>query len=137
MRRAWPFLVAVPLLVMAAALAIIARPTVPGFAQYAPEAALERGRLLYTGSCASCHGQNGEGGGVPGLGLPRLDAGGTAWQLSDIDLTRIIRNGRGAMPGIGNSWTKEGLGAVLTLLRSWWSPEQRTAHDADPQTRAP
>lgn len=137
-RRIWPFTPVLAALAAAlAALAIVAPPTGTAFAQYAPKAALQHGQALYTGSCASCHGLHGEGAGMPGLGIPRLDAGGTAWQLADLDLRLIIRDGKGAMPGIGTIWTREDLGTVLTLLRSWWTPEQQRAHDAGPQTPAP
>lgn len=130
MRRTWPFvafLACLPALVAVVAVAALGRPS---YAQYTPEAALEHGRALYTGTCASCHGLHGEGAGMPGLGIPRIDAAGTTWQMSDIDLTLLIRNGKGAMPGVGGTWSKEDVGTVLTFLRSLWSPEQRQAHDA-------
>lgn len=134
MRRSWALallLALVPVAVLATAL------SQPGFAQYTPEASLERGHELYMGTCASCHGQRGEGAGMLGLGIPRIDAQGAAWQSSDIDLTLLIRNGKGAMPGVGGTWSKEDVAAVLRLMKSWWTPEQLEARGEAPQTGAP
>jgi len=130
-RRGWPFTAVLALLPVLTLLAALAQST---FAQFTPEAALEHGRTLYTGTCASCHGLHGEGAGMPGLGIPRIDAGGTAPQLSDIDLTLLIRNGAGAMPGVGGTWSQEDVASVITLLRSWWTPERQAA-GAGPQTQ--
>lgn len=87
---------------------------------------------LYETTCAACHGPRGQGGGIPGMGIPPLDAGGTAWQKGDIDLQLIVRNGSGSMPGVGGSWTAADVRAVLDLIASWWTPQQRSRHAAAP-----
>jgi len=126
--RTWPAALGLGLLT-AAALAGLLSATTPAFAQYTPAAALAHGRTLFTGACASCHGVRGQGAGMDGLGIPRLDAQGTAWRLSDVDLALLIRDGKGAMAGVGDTWSKEDIATVLTLLRSWWTPEQLRTHD--------
>lgn len=123
-------------LLLASSLALVAAAlgaallTRPSFAQDTPEPVLAHGRALYADTCAACHGTQGEGAGIPGLGIPPIDGDGNAWQLSDIDLTLLLRNGKGAMPGVGGSWSKEDVAAVLALLKRFWTPEQRAAHDA-------
>jgi len=102
--------------------------TLQGQAQPKPD--LQRAENLFTGTCAACHGVRGQGAGMPGMGLPALDASSTAWQKSDVELTLVIRDGKGVMPGVGNTWTDADIRDVLALLQTWWTPEQRAQHDA-------
>lgn len=107
------------------------------FAQTGPDPVLDHARTLYAETCAACHGLRGEGAGMPGLGIPRIDAAGSSWQLDPLDLTLLIRSGKGTMPGVGGSWSKADIAAVVALLETWWTPAQRQAYDARSQTQGP
>jgi mono/diheme cytochrome c family protein len=118
------------LVIALSGVALAVLPAVAALAQLTPSAGLERAQTLYQASCASCHGDHGQGAAMPGLGLPRLDSGGTTWQQSDAALALLIRNGSGLMAGVGTAWSDEDVNAVLNLIRSWWTPEQQRRHDA-------
>jgi cytochrome c oxidase subunit 2 len=69
----------------------------------------ELGEEMWSGVCAKCHGQLGEG----GIG-PRLAGSAT---LQDPDaIENIVRNGRGQMPAVGADWSDEQLSALTTYL---------------------
>lgn len=77
--------------------------------------AAPNGAKLYGQNCASCHGQNGDGGiGVP-LALPSFQAG-----ISDDYLHKTIRLGRPGrvMPGFSNLKDDE-IEAIVRHVRSW------------------
>jgi mono/diheme cytochrome c family protein len=102
----------------------------PVLAQDEPSPDFQRATALYNASCVACHGPYGSGAAMPGLGIPPLDAQGTAWQNSAIDLQFIIKGGKGTMPGVGGSWTQQDVRDVLALIRTWWTPEQQKQFDA-------
>lgn len=102
----------------------------PVVAQDEPSPDLQRASTLYNRDCVACHGPYGSGAAMPGLGIPPLDAQGTAWQTSAIDLQFLIKGGKGTMPGVGNSWTQQDVRDVLALIRTWWTPEQQKQFDA-------
>jgi mono/diheme cytochrome c family protein len=106
-------------------------------AQDAPEPDFQRAATLYNTTCVACHGPYGSGAAMPGLGIPPLDAQGTAWQKSAIDLQFIIKGGKGSMPGVGGSWSKQDVLDVLALMRTWWTPAQQKQHDALSGTSTP
>lgn len=64
------------------------------------------GRTEFQGVCATCHGMQGEG----GYG-PALSANSILTQKSALE--SIVRNGRGLMPPVGNTWTDEQLNALV------------------------
>lgn len=99
-------------------------------------ATLQHAEALYLDDCASCHGRQGQGAGMPGMELPALDATGTAWQKTDPELETIVKSGAGLMPGVGTTWSKDDILAVLAMIRSWWTPEQLSRH-ADLATKSP
>lgn len=103
-------------------------PASPAASAPLDEAQLQRAQTLFRDTCASCHGPTGGGAGMPGLGLPPLDASSPTWQKSDVELILTIRNGAGVMPGVGRSWTDDEIALVLALIRSWWTPEQQAQH---------
>ena len=110
--------------------AAVSPATPPLVAQDPPEPDFQRAATLYNASCLACHGPYGSGAAMPGLGIPPLDAQGTAWQKSAIDLQFIVKTGKGSMPGVGSSWTQQDVRDVLALMRTWWTPEQQKQHDA-------
>ena len=116
--------------VAAADPAAAAREAPPLLAQEPPQPDFQRATNLYNASCVACHGPYGSGAAMPGLGIPPLDAQGTAWQRTAIDLQFVIKGGKGSMPGVGGSWTQQDVRDVLALMRTWWAPEQQKHYDA-------
>lgn len=127
----------------AAAVIFLAFPA-DAFFHDAPDIA--RGRVLYEGKCASCHGVNLEGqpnwqsanedGTYP---APPHDATGHTWHHGDAMLRDYIRRGGQAvlddmgvdftsgMPGFGGELTEDDIEAVLDYLKSTWSDDIRAA----------
>ena len=68
------------------------------------------GKAEFQGVCATCHGMQGEG----GYGLA-LQSSSLVTQLASLD--SIVRNGRGKMPPVGKTWTKEQMQALLAYLK--------------------
>ena len=106
--------------------------------------AVRVGALVYGRHCASCHGARGEGAsdwkradarGV--LPPPPHDSTGHTWHHADGLLFRIVDRGtaaalgdpslaaRTAMPPFGDSLSAAEIRAVLTYIKTWWTPEQR------------
>jgi len=63
------------------------------------------GRAEFQGVCATCHGMQGQGGYGPNLSQNPLLTQPSA-------LESIVRNGRGKMPPVGNTWTAEQIRAL-------------------------
>jgi cytochrome c oxidase subunit II len=77
----------------------------------ATSVASDLGRSEFTGVCATCHGMHGEGGYGPNLSSnPLLTQPG--------GLTAIVRNGRGKMPAVGDTWTAGQMQALVSYLRA-------------------
>ena len=67
------------------------------------------GEETWEGTCAKCHGEDGEG----GIG-PRL--AGSPTLTNEEALTQIVRNGRGQMPAVGADWSDEHIQALVDYL---------------------
>jgi cytochrome c oxidase subunit 2 len=67
------------------------------------------GRSQFNGVCAKCHGPGGEGDYGPNLTENTL-----LQQPAGIE--QIVRNGRGRMPAVGNTWTQKQMDALTTYL---------------------
>jgi cytochrome c oxidase subunit 2 len=74
-------------------------------------AAGELGRAEFQGVCATCHGMQGQGGYGPNLSNNTL-----LTQASS--LASIVRDGRGNMPAVGDSWTKAQMSALVGYAKS-------------------
>lgn len=92
--------------------------------------ALETGRLAYTGSCAVCHGVNGDGRGTFGNALypaaSNLQEHDTQ-EKSDAQLFWITKNGLSfvGMPAYGDRYDDAQIWAIVTYIRSLGDPENR------------
>jgi cytochrome c oxidase subunit 2 len=73
-------------------------------------AGADLGRAEFQGVCATCHGMQGQG----GYG-PALDVNQIVTQAAGLD--PIVRNGRGKMPPVGLTWTKNQMDALLAYLK--------------------
>jgi cytochrome c oxidase subunit II len=71
----------------------------------------ELGRAEFQGVCATCHGMQGQGGYGPSLSQNSL-------LTQETGLAAIVRNGRGNMPPVGDSWTNAQLKALLDYAKS-------------------
>jgi mono/diheme cytochrome c family protein len=80
-----------------------------------------RGRALFRGNCAACHGRNGEGGIGNALRAPSFLA-----MASDAFIRETIIRGRGhtAMPA-GYEFRPEDIADLLAFVRSWSRPASR------------
>ncbi|WP_372634947.1 c-type cytochrome [Fodinibius sp.] len=82
----------------------------------------ERGKDLYSTSCATCHQQNGQG--IEGMGVPLVDSKWVLGQASH--LIRILLDGKEGdmrMPPAGHHSDEE-LAAIATYLRRAWGHEE-------------
>jgi cytochrome c oxidase subunit 2 len=68
------------------------------------------GKAEFQGVCATCHGMQGQGDYGPALQSSSLVANAAS-------LDAIVRNGRGKMPPVGKTWTKEQLDALLAYVK--------------------
>lgn len=109
-----------------------------------------KGRQVYLQSCARCHGENAEG--APNwqrpdargdLPAPPHDDQGHTWRHSDAELREIIRGGMRdrfnktpdlTMPPFKDQLRGEEIDAVITYLKSLWSPEHRRYQEAMSRT---
>jgi cytochrome c oxidase subunit 2 len=74
-------------------------------------ATADLGRAEFEGVCATCHGMQGQGGYGPTLSNNPLIT-----QPAAVD--EIIRNGRGNMPPVGDSWTDQQVNALVTFMKT-------------------
>jgi cytochrome c oxidase subunit II len=73
------------------------------------EGTSELGEELWTGVCAKCHGDEGEGGIAPRIG-------GSAVLSDAAAIEDIVRNGRRTMPPVGSGWSEEQMNALTDYL---------------------
>ncbi len=109
-------------------------------------AQVARGKVLYAGQCASCHGTRLEGqpnwqsrkadGRLP---APPHDATGHTWHHPDEDLFKITKQGIAAfappgyssdMPAFGGKLSDADIWAVLAFIKSSWPEDIRRRHAA-------
>ncbi len=107
-----------------------------------PQPSTASGQQLYQQYCASCHGAQGEG--QPDWQKPRPDGTypapphdwtGHTWHHSDAVLMKIILDGgasvappgyRSGMPAFRGQLTEQEVRAILSYIKGWWKPEQRS-----------
>ena len=103
---------------------------------------VQAGRAVYQQYCASCHGAKAQG--APNwqerdehgeLPAPPHDAEGHTWRHSDAELYGMVSKGwrdpfnkttRLTMPAFGDVLSLQQIGAVITYLKTLWTPEQRS-----------
>ena len=93
-----------------------------GTVELASPEVLAQGETIYRENCVACHGDNGEG----NVG-PALNGSAHAWHHADALLLSFIRDG---IPGTqmahqDDKLSEEEINAVISYLKSWWSPQQR------------
>jgi mono/diheme cytochrome c family protein len=89
-----------------------------------------RGAELYQLHCVACHG-GATGGHIADVPPPH-NAEGHTWHHEDCLLMDIVRDGMPQregypeMPAFGDVLTDEDIEAILSHIKTWWEPEQRT-----------
>jgi cytochrome c oxidase subunit 2 len=68
------------------------------------------GRAEFQGVCATCHGMKGQGDYGPAIGTNPIITQARG-------LESLLRNGKGKMPAVGKSWTKQQLDELLAYLK--------------------
>lgn len=81
-----------------------------------PERKKELGKITFDGACAKCHGYGAEG----DIG-PRLADNPIVLQRDTVE--DVVRNGRSAMPSVGDGWKDEQMNALLDYLEETYGPE--------------
>ncbi len=83
---------------------------------------LAQGEVIYSETCAACHGAEGEG----NVG-PALNGSMHSWHHVDDQLRSVILDGRPDTPMVGHRGhlTEEEVDAVISYFKAWWTPEQR------------
>jgi cytochrome c6 len=72
----------------------------------------------YKAKCAACHGADGSGNTAIGKSLHMLDLGSADVQkMSDADLTKIITDGKGAMPSYKDKLTGDQITGLVGFIR--------------------
>jgi mono/diheme cytochrome c family protein len=103
---------------------------------------VKSGRAVYEQYCASCHGADAQGapkwqerdehGELP---APPHNADGHTWRHSDAELYEMVSKGwrdpfnkttRLTMPGFGDVLSPQQIRAVITYLKTLWTPVQKT-----------
>jgi cytochrome c oxidase subunit 2 len=79
----------------------------------AEDAELLSGRAVWVSSCATCHGNGGDGGRDPALSDGRVEA-----RFPQVDdQVEVVRDGRGMMPAWEGSLSPEEIAAVVRYTR--------------------
>ena len=80
------------------------------------------GGAIWTGVCAKCH--------DPNLDLaPALEGNPILNDARAVEL--VVRQGRGAMPAVGQGWSEEQMAALQTFLETTLAPQQGNGGDGD------
>ena len=82
-------------------------------------------KTMYQGSCATCHGVDGEGAVQPGIPAPPLDGSAHTWHHSDSQVIGLVRDGGAQMPAVGAGWSDAEVEAVIAYVKTRWAPWQR------------
>jgi mono/diheme cytochrome c family protein len=77
------------------------------------------GKQVFATQCASCHGMEGKGGNVPGVGMvPTLRDPSWHERTTEKQLASTIAHGKGAMPGFMDKLDGKELRGLIAFLRS-------------------
>ena len=92
--------------------------------QIAQDKLMTEGEKLYSGSCASCHGEDGKNGPeVPNVAGSGAVIGGSAKSLVKTLVQGQDTDAPGFQPPVGRNMTNRELAAVLTYIRQSWGNE--------------
>ena len=86
------------------------------------------GADLYAANCQVCHGDSNGIGGTGGA--PSHDRAGHTWHHPDSQLWEWVLNGKlgfggPTMPAFEDKLVEPEVDAILTFIKTWWTPGQR------------
>jgi len=84
---------------------------------------ISAGADVYIETCASCHGENGEGHAAL-ITAPALDGSEHSWHHSDGQIQALILDGGVEMPAFSDELTGDEIVAVIRFLQTRWSADQ-------------
>jgi mono/diheme cytochrome c family protein len=99
----------------------------------ASAAVLALGADVYAETCASCHGDQGQGH-VGVASAPALDSSEHAWHHPDGQLQAIITSGGTLMPAFGEQLNQDEIVAVIRFMQTWWTADQLAAQQTASQS---
>lgn len=88
----------------------------------APAETIALGAQVYNQTCASCHGDAGQGHILEQA--PALDESEHAWHHPDGQIQDLIKNGGMSMPAFGDQLNDEEILAVIRYIQTWWTADQ-------------
>jgi hypothetical protein len=101
-------------------------PTAPDLGQQRMRVDAQRGAQIFAGTCAICHGPNGQGGTAPALNDPvKLQQFDDAWYAETIARGRPAQG----MPVWGTVLSPQQIGDLVALLGAWRRGEQIVVGD--------
>ena len=119
----WIALIGVLIVSLPIMLLLLQNNTASGYIEPAVSSdAFAQGKAIFDETCASCHGEAGQG----VIGSP-LNGSAHAWHHVDDQLRLMIRDGIPGtqMVGHGDHLTAEEIDAVIGYIKTWWTPEQQ------------
>ena len=125
--RRWTWLILAAAVLVLGVLVFVSRaPAQDQEGSAVPPDVLALGETIYSANCASCHGAEGEGY-ASIQNAPAVNGSEHAWHHPDEQIIGLIRQGGMQMPAVGAAWSDEEIGAVLSYVKAWWTPQQRQA----------
>lgn len=90
------------------------------------------GSDLYAVNCQVCHGDSNGLGGTGGA--PPHNTAGHTWHHPDAQLREWVLNGKlgfgsPGMPALGDKLTEPEVDTILSLIKTWWTTEQRVSQE--------
>ena len=89
----------------------------------ASEEIIKLGADVYAETCASCHGEEGEGHLVL-VSAPALNGSEHSWHHADGQIQQLIIEGGRQMPAFGEELADEEVFALIRFIQTWWSEDQ-------------
>lgn len=86
------------------------------------EALVQRGEVVYSENCATCHQPNGQGQGD----YPALAGNAFVTAQDPTAIIQTVLNGRGAMPAFGDTLSNQEIAAVISYIRNGWGNSAET-----------
>jgi cytochrome c6 len=106
-------------ILLASVLAVTAAVSLPASTVLASSKTVSSPRSLYIKNCSSCHGANGRAQTARGRKLEADDlTSGDVKNISESKMTRVIKNGKGKMPGFGKKLTAAQIAQISGYVRS-------------------
>jgi mono/diheme cytochrome c family protein len=116
-----------------------------------PQSQTQRGERLYNVYCVTCHGGPDTSGRAPYP--PPHNASGETWKLSDCEIVTIAQDGGDAttralraakappgsveMPAFKDRLSRDDIVAILSYIKTMWTPEERAAQEATTRAACP